>query len=127
MSRRILSYFLLFLFMVNLCGCAVVVAGGAAGGTAAWLKGKMTHQVNKTPENVLKATKKALESFKFDISKETVQDDVIQVKSNYSDGKTIWIDIRPISTKTSQIDVRVGAVSDKEAAREILDRIVKYL
>lgn len=128
MLRKILSLILLMLFLVNIYGCAVLIAGAAGGaGTTTWLSGKLTQQVNASSERSLKAVRSALKSFDFDITKETVTEDIIQVKSNYKDGKTIWIDIRPTSRSTSQIDVRVGAVSDKDAAQKILDRILRYL
>ncbi len=48
--------------------------------------------------------------------------------SKYSDGKTIWVDIRRITEASSKIEVRVGAVSgDKAAADRILKRIERYL
>jgi hypothetical protein len=48
--------------------------------------------------------------------------------SKYTDGKTIWIDVRRISDRSSKVEVRVGAVEgDKEAADKIIKRIQRYL
>ena len=128
MFRRIGAVVLLLLLLVNICGCAVLIAGTAGGvGTAKWLSGKLSQQVEASPERSLEAVKSALKSLRLDITKETLTEDVIQVKSNYMDGRTIWIDIKPASESTSQIDVRVGAVSDKEAAQIILDRTLRHL
>ncbi|MBU1853256.1 MAG: DUF3568 domain-containing protein [Candidatus Omnitrophica bacterium] len=128
MVRKIMLSIVSVLFLVNMCGCAVLI-GGAAGatGTSKWLSGKLTQRVDVSSEKSLSSVKSALKSLRLNVSKETITDDMIQIKSNYSDGKTIWIDIRPLSSTKSQIDVRVGAVSDREAAQEILDRILKYL
>ncbi|MBU4311677.1 MAG: DUF3568 domain-containing protein [Candidatus Omnitrophica bacterium] len=126
--RRIFSLVFFMLFLVNIYGCAAVIAGAAGtAGTAKWLSGKLTQQVNTSSEKSLEAVRTALKSFEFDITKETITEDIIQVKSNYTDGRTIWIDIRPTSTSSSQIDVRIGAMSDKDAAQKILDRILRYL
>jgi hypothetical protein len=61
------------------------------------------------------------------VKKETTKAEVAQIMSNYTDGRTIWIDIHKISETSSRIEVRVGATGDKEAASKILDRINKYL
>lgn len=78
-------------------------------------------------QRCLKATKSALQSLKLKVTKETVEEKIVQVMSNYTDGRTIWIDIHRISETASRIEIRVGAAGDKEAARKILDRIIRYL
>ncbi|MBM3249225.1 MAG: DUF3568 family protein [Candidatus Omnitrophica bacterium] len=120
----VLSVFLL----LNLSGCVPLVAGAAGGaGTAVWLGGKLGQEVNASMEKCQKAATRALESLNLKVVKETAKEDVIQIISNYNDGRTIWIDIRPLTLSTSKIEVRVGAAGDKDAARKILNRIAKYL
>ncbi len=128
MKNKILLYILISLFLFNIYGCAVLVAGAVgSAGTAAWLSGKMTQQVNASSEESLKAARAALKDLKLHITKETKAEDIIQIKSNYTDDRTIWIDIKTISHSTTQIEVRVGAVSDKEAAKTVLDKILSRL
>ena len=64
---------------------------------------------------------------RLEITKETIKEDVIQVMGNYTDGRTIWIDIRPLTETSSRIELRVGAKGDKEAAKKILNKIKRYL
>jgi hypothetical protein len=115
--------------LVNLYGCVAVLAGAAGGGgTAVWLSGKLSQEVNASFERAVDATKSALRSLNLKVTKETKEEKVAQIISKYTDGKTIWIDIRPITAANSKVEVRVGAVSgDKEAADKILKRIVRYL
>ena len=128
MIKNAFLLILCILFLFNIYGCAVVVAGAAgSAGTAAWLSGKMTRQVNASSKESLKAARAALKDLKLHITKETKAEDIIQIKSNYTDGRTIWIDIRTTSHSTTQIEVRVGAVSDKEAAKTVLDKILSRL
>ena len=116
------------MLLFNIYGCAVVVAGAVgSAGTAAWLSGKITQQVNASSGESLKAARAALKDLKLHITKETKAEDVIQIKSNYTDDRTIWIDIKTTSHSTTQIEVRVGAVSDKEAAKTVLDKILSRL
>lgn len=113
---------------MNTSGCVPLVVGAAAGGgTAVWLSGKLVEEVNAAYDRTIKAAKSALNSMDLIVKKETRKDDVAQIISTYADGKTIWIDIRPITKSKTKIEVRVGAITDKAATREVLDTILKYL
>ncbi len=128
MIKKMLVLTFSALLLFNLCGCVALLAGAAGGaGTATWLSGKLTQEVNASFEKSLKATRAALKSLKMDIEKDTVKDNVAQVISKYNDGRTTWVDIHRISQSISKIDVRVGMKGDKEAARKILDKIVRAL
>jgi hypothetical protein len=117
------------LLVITLSGCIALLAGAAGGaGTAAWLSGKLSQEVNAPFNQSINATKSALRSLQLEVAKETTEANTAQIVSKYSDGKTIWIDIHRITEHSSKIDVRVGAVStDKEAADKILKRIIRFL
>lgn len=129
MIKRLLMLFFVGLLLMNVCGCVALLAGATAGaGTAVWLSGKLTQEVNAPFDRTVKAAKSALKSLRLEITKETTEQNVAQIMSKYTDGKTIWVDIRKITQMSSKIDIRVGAVStDKEAADKILKRIMRYL
>ena len=128
MFRRLAALIISGLLLINIYGCVALLAGAAGGaGTAAWLSGKLSQDVNAPFERTVKAAGTALESFKFHIEKETVKDNVAQLISRYGDGREIWIDVRRITDSSSKIEVRVGATGDKKAAQRILDRINHYL
>ncbi|MDD4893876.1 MAG: DUF3568 family protein [Candidatus Omnitrophica bacterium] len=125
MALAVFSGFLL----LNLCGCFVLLGGAAGGaGTAAWLSGKLTQEVDASYDDSIRAAKSALKSLRLEMTKETREETVDQVMSKYSDGRTIWIDIHKVSETSTKIEVRVGGVpSDKAAASKIMDRILRYL
>lgn len=128
MVKKILVFFCLTFFMANLYGCFLLLAGAAGGvGTASWLSGKLVQEVNAPFDSSLKATRSALKSLKLDIVKETVAGDVAQVRSNYTDGRNLWVDIHRVTRNASRLEVRVGALSDRQAAQKVLDRILAYL
>jgi len=124
MIKRLGMILLSVFLLVNVCGCAALVVGtvGAAG-TAVWLSGKLSQELDAARDDVSKAVKSALESMKLEITKETRTEDVTQIISSYTDGSTIWIDVRPVSGSRSNIEIRVGMGGDKEASRKLLDRI----
>lgn len=120
--------FLLFL-LLNSYGCFAVLTGAAAGGgTAVWLSGKLTQEFNAPYDRTIKAAESALKSLRLEITKETKETDVAQLRSKYTDGKDIWIDIRRVTDYSTKVEVRVGALSsDKAVSDKILKRIQMYL
>ncbi len=117
------------LLLLNMCGCVALVAGAAGGaGTSAWLSGKLTQQFNSTYDRTVIAAETALKSLDLQITKEAKEADITQLKSKYTDGKDIWIDVRRITENSTKVEVRVGAVNpDKEAADKILKSIKGHL
>jgi len=116
------------LLITNLYGC-VLLAGAAGGaGTAVWIGDKLSEQVNVSYDRAINAARSALRSLKLEITKESKGTDVAQFLAKYTDGKQIWIDIRPITENSSKVDVRVGRLSpDKAAADKIMRQIKRYL
>jgi hypothetical protein len=120
----------LVLLSLNIYGCVpLLVAGGVAGGagTQVWLSGKLVQDVDAPFEKSIQAAESALKSLDLNIVSEIKKARIAQIKSNYINGETIWIDIRKVSQSTSRIAVRVGAISDQEATVEILNKIKEYL
>lgn len=129
MGKRVAGLIFAVVFLATIYGCFAVIAGGAAGGgTAVWLSDKLTQQFNASYERTINAAEKALKSLRLAIKSEKKQEEVTQLKSIYTDGKEIWIDIRKIAENATKVDVRVGVVNpDKEAADKILKKIQSYL
>lgn len=129
MLKKITSLMAAIFFVTNICGCFAVIAGGAAGGgTAAWLSNKLTQEVNASYDRTISASEAALKSLNCEVKSEKKQGSVAQLKSDYTDGKEIWIDIHKVTEKSTKVEVRVGAVNpDKEAAQKILKAIQNNL
>lgn len=116
------------LSLIIMSGCVALVAGAAGGaGTAAWLSGKLSQELTTPYEKAIGAAKSGLKSLKLEVTKETREENVTQIKSKYSDGREVWIDVRRINDTLSRVEVRVGLVGDKDAAAKILKQIVDYL
>lgn len=128
MFKKIVSVCVSLVFAITISGC-VALFGAAAGGagTAFWLSGKLSSQVEASYERTIQAAKQALKSLKMEVVKETRSDEVTQIKSEYSDGRDVWIDIRPLSESATKVEVRVGARGDKAASSKIVEEIKKYL
>lgn len=98
MIRRITLLILTVFLLANVYGCFLLLAGAAGGaGTAVWLSGKLVQEVNYPFERSISATRSAFNSLKLEITKETIEKNVVQLMGKYSDGKTVWVDIRRIT------------------------------
>jgi hypothetical protein len=129
MIQRLMSFVLFGWLLVNLYGCIPILAGAAGGGgTAVWLSGKLTQTFDASYDNTIEASRQALQDLNLNVTKETRKDEVTQLRSEYTDGKEIWVDVHRVTEGSSKVEVRVGAVSpDKEAANKILDGIRTHL
>ena len=131
MFKKIMVLIFLVTLSVTLCGCApLLVAGGAVAGgagAAGWISGKLVQELDAPFESTVQAARYTLDSLNLTIIKEIKKTDVAQIKSKYIDGKTIWIDIFKTAGLTSRIEVRVGAIPNKNATYQILDKIKEYL
>ena len=128
MPKRFLVFIFLAVFCISATGCFLLLAGAAGGaGTATWLSGKLVEEVNASREKTVSASERALGALKYPVTKKTVDETVTQIKAEYSDGRTIWVDVHKILPKASRIEIRVGMTSDKAAARKLMTQIEKYL
>ncbi len=125
MFKRFAMYAMAGFLLVNLYGCFALFAGAAAGtGTAMWLSGKLTQEFHAPYDRTVEASEAALKSMKLEVTKESKTADVTQLRSKYTDGKEIWVDVRKTTATSTKVEVRVGAMSpDKEAANKILKKI----
>jgi len=129
MRRQVFSFLLLGCLCIGNFGCMAFVVGAASGaGTAVWLSGKLTQRVNYSFEKCIQASHQAMGTLKLEVTKETIQKNIAQIKGKYTDGKAIWVDIHRLTPGSCKIEVRVGVVEpDKVAADKILKEIVRNL
>ena len=129
MFKKFTVFFLWAALLLNICGCVALLVGATGGvGTAVWLSGKLSQEFYSPYEQTTHAVENALQALNLKIIKETKAGNITQLKSEYTDGKDIWIDIRKITDSSTRVEVRVGGVkSDKVNAAKILETIQKYL
>jgi len=133
MFKKIAVFISSGILLMNICGCVALIAGGVAGGagTAVWLSGKLTQNVNASLEQAEKAAKDSLEFRNLGIiTKEIISGGhaVVQIRSREASGEKIRIDIHKITDTRSRIEVRVGTlVSNKDAADRVLKGIIERL
>lgn len=129
MLRRLFVGICAGFLLLTLTGCLALLAAGAGGaGTSVWLSNKLIQTFNAPFDRTIEASEAALKALRLPVNKKSVDQNVAQIMSENSDGKTIWLDVHRVTETSSRVEIRVGAVSsDKEAADRILKRIGKYL
>ncbi|NIO04765.1 MAG: DUF3568 family protein [Proteobacteria bacterium] len=127
-KQWILTVFLLVL-SIQLSSCAAVLLGvGATGGvgTAMFVKGKLQEEVNVPLPRLHRATLAALKDLQLPVIEEKSDQLTAKVKSQFADGKNVWIDIRAITEASSKITIRVG-FHDKSRSEKILKTIHRHV
>lgn len=128
MCKKLFNLVFVSILLLNFSGCVALVAGTAGGaGTALWLEGKISEEVNAPLNKVVKAVTAAMRDMRLEVTKTTVKEEVAQIKGKYTDGRIIWIDVKHLSDRSSQIEIRVGMRGDKDASTKILNRIKNYI
>lgn len=128
MRKKLFNLVFVSILFLNFSGCVALVAGTAGGaGTALWLEGKISEEVNAPLNKVVKAVTAAMRDMRLEVTKTTVKEEVAQIKGKYTDGRIIWIDVKHLSDRSSQIEIRVGMRGDKDASTKILNRIKNYI
>ncbi len=128
MLKKLTACVALLCVPLILTGCVAIIGAAAGGaGTAMWLSGKLIDEVNAPYDKTIAAAKKGLAALDMPILKQTEEAQITQLISTYKDGSKTWIDIRPLTTKSSKIEIRVGMRGSKTASTEIMDKIKSYL
>ena len=126
MLRRAGIVIFLLLVSINICGCMVKATDGKGGGTF-WGSAKIIRRVDISLPQSIQAVRDTLGALDLEITKEDIGNSEVQFMSKYTDGRTIWIEVRKLGESKSYIGVRVGMVSDEAAATAILDAIQEHL
>ncbi|MCC7204456.1 MAG: DUF3568 family protein, partial [Phycisphaeraceae bacterium] len=125
MRRRMRNLVVMGLVVLTLAipGCLVVVAGGAAAGGVAYVKGDLEAVVPGTPQQVARATDGAAADLRLiKVSSESSSTDMKYLLRTAGD-KKITVTAKRESDRTSKLSIRVGIFGDKDLSQMLYDRI----
>ena len=110
-------------------GCFGVFVAGAAGGAAGaiFVKGRLVELVSSSVSDVHMASREALSELGLPIIEDAADHRTARLRSEYADGKQVWINIETEGLSNTKIIVRVGAFGDQQRSRDILARIKRNL
>lgn len=107
---------------VNVQGCAVLVGAGAGAAGYAYVNGDVTKTFPSPIGHVWSCVKETASTMRLTVASEAVDDLGGKLECQAADGRdvTIHLESRPEGTS---VGIRVGTFGDRDAARQILDRI----
>jgi hypothetical protein len=120
----LLAYLLFSIFLLpQLSGCGVVVVGGAAAGTVAYVSGDLSATLEANLAQAVKATDIAIQENKIIQVSRSVDDlGAAYVLRTQQDDK-IEIGLAETSVNATIITIRVGILGDEPLSNNILDEI----
>ncbi|MBI9110609.1 DUF3568 family protein [Maridesulfovibrio ferrireducens] len=126
-AKKITTFFLCTLMALSLSGCGAVLLGGAAaGGTYAYVAGQAKRQYNANLSSTYQATLKACQGLGLKIESNEKRISDASIKAIDVD-TTIYIDMKSISSRVTEVSVRYGMLGDEQASSRILSRIKSNL
>ena len=126
--KKILGGLFLAFTVVATSGCFALVVGAAAGaGGVIWAKGSLVKELNVPLDRAHKAGVSALKKLELPIIIDRKDKLTAKLESKFADGTNVWIDMNSLTSKTTKVVVRVGAIGDQTRSQEIMDMIEKYL
>lgn len=125
-------YRMKILMIVALCaasfsGCLAVVGAGAGAGGVVYYKGNLKETLPHSSSDVFAASLGALNDEALTVVNQEQDPYRGEIRSEYPDGKKIWIDIRAIGHETTEIKIRVGITGDQKRANALLVRVREHL
>ncbi|QJB55969.1 DUF3568 domain-containing protein [Pseudodesulfovibrio sp. zrk46] len=125
--RIVLAAALLSVFLMSVAGCgAVIVGGGAALGTYAYVNGDAVGSYDSSLDNAYAASKAACSELGIPIVKERKDNSEARIQGKMG-GDTVTIALELVGMDITEISVRVGLFGQEDAARRIHNAITSRL
>lgn len=105
-------------------GCAgVLLAGGAAAGTVAYINGELSVEENFALDRVWQATLDTAKDLQLNVLDQKKDGISARLHAKGADGKEIFINLKGVQKFITQVRIRVGAFGDRDASERILAEI----
>ncbi len=125
-ARQFVFIFSLLLSLPAFSGCVPLLVGAAVGaGGYAWVRGAIVKQFDIPTAKLHAAALRALKDLKLPVRYDKADRITATIRSEFSDGKNISIDIRAVTEYSARITIRVGFFDDRLRSEMILDALQK--
>ena len=126
--KKMIAGLSLAMMVVSTSGCFALVVGAAAGaGGVIWAKGSLVKELGAPIDRAHKAGVSALKKMELPVIVDRKDTLTAKLESKFADGTNVWIDMDSLTSKTTKVSVRVGAIGDQVRSQQIMDMIQKYL
>ena len=119
---------LLFPVLIQASGCATLLVGAAVGaGGVVWAKERLEEKFTVSVSKAHEAALKALEELELPVNEDKKDKLTAKIRSEFADGKGIWIDIQSLTESSAKITIPVGIFGDEAKSRKLLDTIHRHM
>lgn len=127
MKKSIWKVLLLLYFLPALAGCGLVVFGGAAAGTVAYINGELKAVLDGSLKDSIKAVDQAIEGTGVIRISRAVEDNEAEYVLRTADDERIKLELEKSTGKTTNLTIRIGIFGDEALSHQILDSIKSHL
>ena len=116
--------------VIVMSGCAAALVAGGIGagvGTAVYVTGSLKEHVEHPPEEVRVATVKGFEDLGMPIIRNVGDSLTGEVKSEFSDEKSVKVDLESVGENMTEVTIRVGTFGDEVRSRRVMYAIKNHL
>ncbi len=119
--------FVFFISFFILSGCAQIQTPSVQSEIKVQDEARSVKKINAPLSKAVLAATQALKELELNVTKTEIGKDSAQIYGEYTDTKTIWINLRSFSEYSTQIEIQVGLEGNKEASNTILEKIRSLL
>ena len=127
MKKRIWNILFLLAFLPALTGCGLVVFGGAAAGTVAYINGELKTVLDSSLKDSVKAVDQAIRGTGVIRISREVEDNKAEYILRTTDDERIKLELEKSTAKTTNLAIRTGIFGDETLSYQILDSIKRHL
>ncbi|MFQ5432854.1 MAG: DUF3568 family protein [Nitrospinota bacterium] len=131
MLRKIITLLMIpVLFVITSCAAPLVplaAGAGAGAGGYAWYKGELVKNFEKPMGAVYAASLNAVKSMGLSVNKKAKGPFEAKVETMLAGGKNVNIRIKKLSSKSSEVAIRVGVIGNENKTNHIMRQIEKRL
>lgn len=115
------------LCVLSCSGCLLAVGAGAGAGGVVYYKGNLKEVLPHSSDAVYDASLRALADEALAIESQERDPYRGEIKSEYPDGKNVWVTITALGHDSTEIKIRVGMGGDQKRANGLLVRVREHL
>jgi hypothetical protein len=118
---------ILITLVTSMSGCVAVLAGGAAAGTVAYVRGDLVDVVNSDLDRTYRASTRAVGSLQYNLIEESKDTLEARIVARTSGDDRVLITLKSEGDQSTRITIRIGTFGDQGLSLRILDEIKKGL
>jgi hypothetical protein len=125
--KKLLTVCILAISVLLSGGCAVVLVGAGAAGTAAYVRGDLQAVLEADINRAFAASEKAIQNLELRVEEKQKDQFFAKIEARNAVDKKVTVKIKSTSDTTCEISIRIGVWGDQAQSVRIYEKIRTYL